>query len=114
MQGPQTWRELLGKILQDPHERARIAAEVDVNPVTLARWAHNETNPRPQLLQALLRALPQYRESLLALMSKEFGPFLEEVGIKEDELREIPAPFYARILHALVELPVELPGLIQS
>jgi transcriptional regulator with XRE-family HTH domain len=108
MQDSLTWRELLGKILQDPHERARIAAEMGVDPLTLTRWVHGESNPRVQNLQALLRALPEYHKEFLALIPKEFGPLLDETTLKEDALQEIPSAFYDRILHAFAELPATL------
>ena len=105
MQGSQTWRDLLGKILKDPREQARIAAELGVNPVTLTRWVNGESTPRSQNLQALLRALPSYRTMFLELIPKEFGHIIDEVAIKEDAPQEIPAAFYARIFHAHAELP---------
>src|SRR5579863_1060586 len=105
MQGPQTWRELLGTILQEPRERAHIAAELGVHPLTLTRWVNGESSPRSQNLQALLRALPQYRTLLLELIPKEFGHTLDEVTIKEDTQQEIPSVFYGRIFHAHAELP---------
>ena len=52
-----SWRELLGKIISDVHERQRIATTLGINPATLTRWAANETNPRPQNLRELLRFL---------------------------------------------------------
>ena len=39
MQDSQTWRELLGKFLQDPRERSWIAAELGVNPLTFRATA---------------------------------------------------------------------------
>lgn len=105
MQGSQSWRELLGKFLQDPRERSRIAAELGVNPLTLTRWVSGESNPRSQNLQALLRALPQYREFLLESIPEEFGQLFNEAVVKEDALQEIPAAFYARIFSAYAELP---------
>ncbi len=105
MQGSQSWRELLGKFLQDPRERSRIAAELGVNPLTLTRWVSGESSPRSQNLQALLRALPQYREFLLESIPEEFGQLFNEAVVKEDALQEIPAAFYARIFSAYAELP---------
>src|SRR5215467_1115906 len=104
MQGPHTWRELLGNILQDPQERARIASALGVHPLTLARWVNGESSPRSQNLQALFRALPQYRKLLLELIPKEFGHILDEAAVKEDTLQEIPSAFYGRIFHAHSEL----------
>src|SRR5579863_7218793 len=105
MQNAQTWRELLGKIVQDAHERARITTELGVHPLTLARWVNGDASPHPQNLQALLRALPQYRPLFLELMPKEFGHILDEETFKEEPLPKIPSAFYGRIFHAHAELP---------
>ena len=69
MQTLQTWRELLGRCVQTPPERQRIADVLGVAPITLTRWVSGEVNPRPQYLRKLLVALPQYRERLLALLN---------------------------------------------
>ncbi len=73
MQEPPTWRDLLGSIIQDPHERQRIANELGVNPVTLMRWVHNEATPRQQNLQLLFKALPQHQTVLRELIAEEFS-----------------------------------------
>jgi hypothetical protein len=105
MQNSQTWRELLGKIIQDPRERARLAAELGVHSLTLTRWVNGDASPRPHNLQSLIRALPQYRNLLLELVPKEFGQIVSETTVKDDVQQEIPSAFYARIFHALSELP---------
>ena len=79
MQEPPTWRDLLGSIIQNAHERQRIANELGVNPVTLTRWIHNESIPRKQNLQHLLRVLPQHRKVLHELFTKEFGEVFPEI-----------------------------------
>jgi hypothetical protein len=53
MQELASWRELLGKIIADSHERQRIANMLGVNPITLTRWVNNESKPRPQNLRQL-------------------------------------------------------------
>src|SRR5438876_4060584 len=107
MQEPLTWRGLLRKILHDPQERQRIANELGINPITLMRWVHNESRPRPQHLRQLLRVLPQYRLILSELLAREFEEFST---IGEDEpvdhvLQEIPSAFYARVLHTRGTIP---------
>jgi hypothetical protein len=54
MQELASWRELLGKIIADSHERQRIANMLGVNPITLTCWVNNESKPRPQNLRQLL------------------------------------------------------------
>ena len=62
MQELPSWRVLLGQLIHDPQERNRIANELGINPATLVRWAHNETNPRPQNLDPASQSR-RYRQS---------------------------------------------------
>ncbi|HEX6479933.1 MAG TPA: helix-turn-helix transcriptional regulator, partial [Ktedonobacteraceae bacterium] len=103
MQETHTWRTLLGTILQDLQERQRIATELGMNPMTLIRWANNETKPRVQNLQQLLRALPvKYRQPMIELLTIEFPEFALVVksSVDEDSAQEIPSAFYTGVLRA--------------
>jgi len=111
---PRTWRDLVGKIIEDPHERQRIANELGVSPVTLMRWATGESKPRLHNLRLLLRALPEHRKVLSELLAEEYGDFLDEsTGAEraerlfslEESSQEIPAIFYSRVLHAHADVP---------
>src|SRR5574340_246043 len=107
MQEETTWRDLLGSIIQDPQERRRLANELGVNPVTLTRWVHNESSPRPQSIQRLLHALPEHRQELLNQLLDEFGEFIPET---EDSLTgglqyKIPSEFYMRVLRTRATIP---------
>src|SRR5947209_20249284 len=75
MHKPQTWRELLSHHIENPQERVRIAAILEINPVTLMRWVRQESTPRPQHLQHLMDALPEERELLLTLLRQELPGF---------------------------------------
>src|SRR5690349_9462387 len=100
MQSPQTWRELLGTIISDSQEEQRLIDIIGIRPITLLRWVHNKSEPRPYFLRQLLDALPQYRDSLLPLIEKEFPGFSELV---EDEVpKEIAAAFYTHVLDTYV------------
>ena len=108
MQETHTWRTLLGTILQDLQERQRIATELGMNPMTLIRWANNETKPRVQNLQQLLRALPgKYRQSMIELLTIEFPEIALVVknSMDEDSSQEIPSEFYTRVLRAHATTP---------
>ena len=102
MNDTNTWRSLLDRIIRDPHEKQRIARTLNVNEMTLTRWANGSTNPRPANLRQLLVALPQYRPLMLELIKKEFPASvtlpLEDFG--DTTSPEIPSGFYARILTA--------------
>jgi hypothetical protein len=106
MQTPNTWRELLGTIISDPQEERRLIDLMGIRPITLLRWVQNKTEPRPYFLRQLLDALPQYRDSLLPLMEKEFPGVSELV---EDEVpKEIAASFYTHVLETYVATPPSL------
>ena len=99
-----SWRELLGRSIGDVHERQRIATALGINPATLTRWAANETNPRPQNLRELLRALPLQRKELLQLIQLEFPEFEADSKVldQEDSLTTIPAAFYTSVLDSFI------------
>jgi transcriptional regulator with XRE-family HTH domain len=99
-----SWRELLGRNIGDVHERQRISTALGINPATLTRWASNETNPRPQNLRELVRALPQQRKELLPLIKLEFPEFEADSNVpdQEDSLSTIPSAFYSRVLDSFV------------
>ncbi|GAC1391373.1 MAG: hypothetical protein NVS4B11_10520 [Ktedonobacteraceae bacterium] len=94
------WREFLSKCINDTHERQRIANELGVSIVTLSRWANGTSNPRPQNLRHLLRALPQHRAHLLELLSEEFPDIVQSIGDdQEDAPQEIPVELYVHVMH---------------
>ncbi len=107
MREVETWRELLGDMIQDPLKRQRIARELDVSPITLMRWVNGESTPRWQSLQRLLGAFPAQRERLLTLIGHEFENFsaMIQEETKQHEPAVIPAEFYVRVLHTLAITP---------
>ena len=106
MQEAQTWRTLLGTIIEDPQERQRLAGELEVGPITLTRWANGQATPRLQKLQELTNALPQHRPLLLELLGREFEDFISAFeSINADTSPEIPAAFYARVLSTYSTTP---------
>ncbi len=94
------WRKLLENVIADAQERQRIANVLGVNPVTLARWARGESNPRRENLQRLVKALPAYQQTLTRLLADEFPAFDASAG--EDISEQIPAEIYSRILNTYV------------
>jgi len=105
VENSQQWRDLLGKIIKEPHERQRIANELSVRPITLTRWVSGESKPRPHNLRLLVNALPEYRQAFLELIPKELG---YDLGQEVEDINvsyEIPSIFYARVLNAHCTLP---------
>lgn len=95
------WREFLGKNIGDMLERQRIANELGVSSITLTRWANGISNPRPQNLRHLLRALPQHRAILTELISEEFPDIIQSIGDdqEKDASQEIPLELYINVMH---------------
>jgi transcriptional regulator with XRE-family HTH domain len=84
----------------DAQERQRLASTLGINPATLTRWVNNETNPRPQNLRELLKALPGQRHELFPLIIEEFPDFATDAQEFEQDHSptRIPSEFYARVL----------------
>jgi len=97
---PQTWRELLGSLIENVQERQRIASLSGINAVTLQRWANSEGNPRIRNLHQLISALPDYASQLTALIQKEYATFLESGASSEEDLSKIPSNFYTNVMRA--------------
>ena len=100
MQELSSWRVLLGQLIHDPQERNRIANELGINPATLVRWAHNETNPRPQNLSQLLKVVASAnRQKLQESIAEEFPEFGIKVNeeFTEDTSIEIPSGTYSSV-----------------
>jgi transcriptional regulator with XRE-family HTH domain len=95
---PQNWRELLGNIISDPHEKQRIAQELGVRTITLTRWVTGESDPRPQNLRHLLNVVPEERELLFELIGEEFEDFT--AVSTDDSSKDIPSEFYGRVFSA--------------
>lgn len=109
MEESQTWRELLGQVISEPLERQRIADALGIHFVTLTRWVTNRSNPRPENLQALVKALPKYRLRLIELIKKEYSDVFS--SLPQEKIRdEIPATFYSRVLNAYTSNPPILRG----
>ncbi|MDQ2905543.1 MAG: hypothetical protein ABI456_12150 [Ktedonobacteraceae bacterium] len=107
MSEQQTWRIVVGNIIQDPLEKQRIADALGVNPITLVRWANSDSNPRPRNLQQLLLALPQQRQLLRELIAQEFGEAFARMKNEPlmDVAQEIPSAFYTSVLQAYTTIP---------
>ncbi len=110
-QTPPTWQEILTQIIENPRERERIAQEARVKPITLMRWAHNESRPRDDNMRQLLRAIPlNVRQAFIKAVSEDFSYLSTNLEAELDnETSSIPPPeFYARVLGAHAHTPLIL------
>ncbi len=113
------WRTLLAEIIHDPQEKQRLADAMDINPITLTRWASaqfymNQNGeksgkpPRPQLhsLRKLVTALPEYRDTLLPSLLEEFRELTEEdfrspaLQSAAEDAPALPGLCYEQVLEA--------------
>ncbi|HLJ34787.1 MAG TPA: GAF domain-containing protein [Ktedonobacteraceae bacterium] len=95
-----SWRGLLKMIINDTHERQRIASELGLNPITLVRWTTQDIDPRPQNLRRLLDVVPHYRDQLLELIRDEEGfEEFSNAGL-DDSSKDIPAFFCTSVFAA--------------
>lgn len=108
MEKPQTWRDLLAEIIQNPKEKRRIARDLGVNPLTLTRWVHGESVPRLHNLRRLLEIVPDQHARFLPLIVKEFGE-LSPVpgGFSPAPANSIPVTFYSYVLNLSSTVPLD-------
>ena len=106
MEGSETWRELLAEIIRDPQERERIVRELNVNPVTIARWINKESVPRIDNLRRLLNVIPE-RKHLFDLLIRDFPDIALHVEADEP-FYEITSHFYARTFSTYVTTPTNM------
>jgi hypothetical protein len=97
---PQSWRDLLSSIIDDPQEKQHILDELAISSITLTRWVSGETEPRVQNIRHLLAILPRYREPLLRLLNAEKWFSQAAAMMPEPTSRDIAPDFYAHILFA--------------
>lgn len=101
---PSAWRAFLGEIIREPEERKRLASELDVNEITLGRWASREPGaPRPHLnnlYRLVEHVAPKYRDTLIALLQQDFPDIQLSSADGAFYGQDIAALFYRRVLDA--------------
>jgi len=120
------WRVIIGQVVRQPEERQRLADEIDVNPITLTRWARLPASdqegtgervltatPRKDSLIKLVNALPAYRDTLKDSLMEEFPRMFREEDFLprqwgEWEATSIPVNCYEQVLQAAATLPAGL------
>lgn len=104
-----TWRELLGYVTKNPKERARLAHEVDVQPITLRRWVLGESQPREENIRRLERALaPEFVALFQRLIAIDFPAFVREKVESGPFIPELPTELYALMFRIYAKTPTVL------
>lgn len=70
----QSWRELLGSLIQSSSEKQRIADALGVNSFTITRWVNGESTPQRKYFNKLPKLFPRYEELLEELIQAELFP----------------------------------------
>jgi hypothetical protein len=101
MPTPASWREVLKSVIEDPHERERIAKAVNVSTVTLNRWGSGESHPRPRNLGQLQRTFPvEKRAQFMELIRQEYGDTALPEHVGASLVDRIDYAFLRHIWHA--------------
>lgn len=104
-----TWQEMLGRLIENPQERERLAEAARVRAITLQRWASKVSKPRPENMRMLLNKLTLENYALFArLISVDFPDLVQENAGVEQARPDLPAEFYARVLEALAFTPLPI------
>ena len=92
-----SWQDVLQTIIKMPGERQRLSTILGVTPVTISRWAHNETTPqRSQLLRLAKAVQPQHREAFMTALEMAYPDI--QSPLKEAPVEQIPSSFFAELL----------------
>lgn len=104
--GTSPWQDMLKQLIEDGHERQRLAEAVRVRPITLQRWASGVSKPRDENIRTLLNVLPPETYAVFhSLLAADFPQIFEEESFQEEVLPELPTEFYAQALSAYALTP---------
>lgn len=112
--GPQSWQEMLQKLIEDPVEKKRIVSQANIQPITLWRWIKGISTPHVEKMRSLLNAIPYSSSQAFAqLVIVDFPTLLSEHT--DTGSQRIPSEFYQRVLKAYATTsPPQYPQLLQS
>jgi len=96
----QSWRDLLGKLTENPAEKQRVAEALGVNAFTVTRWVTGESEPRLHNLKRLPDVFPHYRALFSELIQADLAPNVAPRTIPpfEGARLEVPSEYLVRTL----------------
>ncbi|HEX6484272.1 MAG TPA: GAF domain-containing protein [Ktedonobacteraceae bacterium] len=94
----QAWRSVLQRIIAVSSERHRLATAMSVTPMTLSRWANDNSTPAKTQLIRLLQMVPsEHRAELIEALAQDYTDIHHWL---HDEIPEqIPTGFFSQILN---------------
>jgi len=104
-----TWHDILKEIIEDPHQKQRIAQEMHIHPLTLARWANKEAKPREGNIRQLLKIIPHNMLNIfIQLLSTDFPSLAQTLDLPTNSSPELPSAIYVQVLNASAQTPEAL------
>ncbi len=99
MNTPPSWQAILQRLIRAPGERQRLATALGVSTMTLIRWANGDSKPQRLHLARLVQIIQaQHRAELLEALETSY-PTISSWS-KDEEAEDVPAEFFAQVLHA--------------
>jgi transcriptional regulator with XRE-family HTH domain len=93
----QAWRGVLQRIIAVTAERTRLAAAMSVTPMTLSRWANDNSTPaKTQLIRLLQMVQPENRAELTEALEQDY-PDIHRL-LHEEIAEQIPTSFFSQVL----------------
>jgi hypothetical protein len=113
---PQTWQELLQRLIENPKEKERIVEQTNIQAVTLTRWIKGISKPHIEKMRTLLKAIPRSSSHTFAqLLSVDFPTLLAEDAGSQSMSSELPLEFYRRVFKAYANtLPPLYPQVLRN
>ncbi len=104
------FRTLIKELWNDPAAKKRIEQRTDISPRTLSRWISGETEePDRKRLSSLLAALPEYRDPLLAAITRAMPDFSTPlIDPTTSLIEDLPMDFWIRLLETNANSPRNL------
>jgi hypothetical protein len=95
---PQTWQELLQRLIENPKEKERLVEQTHIQAVTLTRWIKGISKPHTEKMRTLLKAIPRsHAHTFAQLLSVDFPSLLLEDADSQSVPSELPLEFYRRV-----------------
>lgn len=93
----QVWRSILQRIIAIPAERDRLATAMSVTPMTLSRWANDNSTPaKTQLIRLVQMVQPEQRVELTEALEQDYTDIHHWLHDASPE--QIPTDFFSQIL----------------
>lgn len=93
----QAWRSVLQRIIAVTAERIRLATAMSVTPMTLSRWANDNSTPvKTQLIRLLQMVQPDHRAELTEALEQDY-PDIHHL-LHEEIAEQIPTDFFSQVL----------------